>query len=211
MIKTLIAVAVAVTLVGCASPDYARYSDAQVKIAEANAMAARYKYEALLALGNSGGDVARVAAVMALQNQSSQSTTPSVQQPVNQGLQWASILVPSLTQLYSISSSTAVSVRQLDASQKAQSSQLQASTQSQSNQIQGFVEFGKLINSPVIVNPEIVTQPAPLIVTQPAPLIVTQPAPVIVNPVIVTPAAPVVVNPVIVTPPVIPSVTPTAS
>lgn len=63
-------------------------------------------------------------------------------------LQWASVLVPSLTQMYSINATKATSLAQIDASVK-----------SSANQTGAFVEFGKLINTPTVV-----TQPAPVVV-----------------------------------------------
>lgn len=163
--KVILAVITALALTGCAT-NYDQYASAQVKIAEANAMTAKYKYEALTLMGNSGGDAAKVAAIMSLNQQGHQEQQQVLQAPKSwqdSALQWASVLVPSLTQMYSINATKATSLAQIDASVK-----------SSANQTGAFVEFGKLINDPTVV-------------TQPAPVIVTQPAPTIVNPVVVQP------------------------
>lgn len=63
--KVILAAITALALTGCAT-NYDQYANAQVKIAEANAITAKYKYEALALMGNSGGDAAKVAAIMSL-------------------------------------------------------------------------------------------------------------------------------------------------
>lgn len=162
--KLILAAITALALTGCAT-NYDQYASAQVKIAEANAMTAKYKYEALALMGSSGGDAAKVAAIMSLnyQGQQQQQVLQAPKSWQDSALQWASVLVPGLTQVYSINATKATSLAQIDASVK-----------NSANQTGAFVEFGKLINDPTIV-------------TQPAPVIVTQPAPTIVNPVVVQP------------------------
>lgn len=161
MKKTILAILVAITLSGCATDDYKLYTEAQVKVAEANALAAKYKADALVNLGASGDSTTRVAAVMALSNSQSANTNMPIQQPKSATetmLQWAGILAPTLTQLYSVSANKQISM-----------TQIQASVETQKNAQESYVEFGKLINTPTIV-----TQPAPIIVE-----------PKVVNPVIV--------------------------
>lgn len=157
--KTVLQILAVLALTGCAT-NYDQYASAQVKIAEAQAITAKYKYEALALMGNSGGDAAKVAAIMSINQQSSQQQQ-ALQAPKSwqdQALQWASVLVPSLTQMYSI-----------NANKATQLAQIEASTKAQMHQADTYVQFGTLINDPTVV-----TQPTPLVVN-----------PVVVNPAIV--------------------------
>lgn len=172
MIKLITLTLVALSLTGCATPNYTEYAQAQVKIAEANALAQKYKYEALVMMGKDASDVARVAAVLTINQQNTQQNTSVLAPPKAAGetaLQWASLLVPSLTQMYSINANKELSLANTTAS--VQNNMITASS---------YTEFGKLINSPTIVN-----QPNPVIVP-------TQ----IVNPVVVPTQ---VVNPLVIT------------
>lgn len=90
--KYLSIIAVAILISGCATEQYAQYA----KSYEASAVA---QANALKAIAESGSDTAKVAAVMALM---SGQNSRSLQAPQNEALQWASILVPSLTQAYGI-------------------------------------------------------------------------------------------------------------
>lgn len=80
----------ALGLTGCASPDYVQYA----KSAEASNVARSKALSDIAASGDSG---AKVAAVMALALGSGNSTLTAPQP--NAALQWASILVPGLTQV----------------------------------------------------------------------------------------------------------------
>lgn len=156
--KTIIILSTFLVLTGCAT-NYDQYAQAQLKIAEANAISAKYRYEALTLMGNSGGDAAKVAAIMQINATNTEHSTQVIQPPKSwqdQALQWASVLLPSITQVYSIKANKATSLAQID-----------ASTKTSANQIGGFVEFGRLIKDPTIV-----MQPAPLTVNQPTPIIV---------------------------------------
>lgn len=157
--KSLIACLVILGLTGCAT-GYEQYADAQVKIAEANALTAKYRYEALAQLGSTGGDAAKVAAVMSMQFGSTQnvSNIQAPKQTAEQALQWTSVLLPSLTQMYSINATKTTSLAQID-----------ASTAVQTHQQDAFVKFGTLINTPTVVN-----QPTPIVVK-----------PEVVNPVVI--------------------------
>lgn len=99
--KTLILLTAALALTGCASTDYAQYTKAQTDIAAARHNADAARYQALASIAKDGTDSARVAAVMALalsagsQQQAAQIVAPQA----SQALQWASILVPGLTQV----------------------------------------------------------------------------------------------------------------
>ena len=83
-----------VLLTGCASQNYTSYIAAET----ARHTAEGEKYKAMAAIAATGSDTAKVAAVMAMamgQSGRGQQT----QAPVNEALQWASILVPSITQV----------------------------------------------------------------------------------------------------------------
>lgn len=113
---TLSAVAIAVlTLTACASPDYQRYAETQQQIAQSRALAEQTRYAALAEIAKSGDTTAKVAAVIALQQGAPQqaNTSPKVAAPTGAGdtaLKWASVLVPSLTQVYGIGKNAEVAI-----------------------------------------------------------------------------------------------------
>jgi len=90
-----------VALAGCASTEYAQYSKAQTDIATARHTADAAKYKALADIAASGDSSAKVAAVMALALGGGQGAGPvALAAPQSSSaLQWASILVPGLTQV----------------------------------------------------------------------------------------------------------------
>ena len=95
-----LAILVVMSLVGCASPEYERYAKAQTDIAVARHTAEAEKYKAMSEIAKSGDSAAKVAAVMAMAIGSGGSNQTVVQAPqASQALQWASILVPGLTQV----------------------------------------------------------------------------------------------------------------
>lgn len=149
--KIFVLLLTALALTGCASTQYTEYAQAQVKIAEANALSQKYRYEALVLLSKDAGDAAKVAAVMSIQGFGQAQQQQALTQPKSNGdtaLQWASILVPGVTQIYSINAN-----KELGLANTA------ASVQNATTMSSSYVEFGKLINSPTVVN-----QPAPVIV-----------------------------------------------
>jgi hypothetical protein len=99
--KTLTASIIALSLVGCASPDYAQYSKSMQEIAASKNSADTEKYKALASIAASGDSTAKVAAVMALSSLggATQGQSALMQPQPNVALQWASILVPGLTQV----------------------------------------------------------------------------------------------------------------
>lgn len=101
MIFTILA---ALALTGCAT-DMSRYYDVQAKAIEAdnNAVMA---LAAAAASGNQG-------AIMALALR--KSAAGSIAIPHDKALQWASILVPGLTNLYAINRNTSVQMQQIEA------------------------------------------------------------------------------------------------
>ena len=103
-------------LTGCATNEYALYAETQQKIAHANAMAETARYAALAEIAKQGDSAAKVAAVMSLQM--GQSSGPRIQQinpPVSftdRAIQWTSILLPSVTQLYGINANRQIATTQ---------------------------------------------------------------------------------------------------
>ena len=102
--KRILALVLAVFLTGCAT-DMSRYYDVQAKAIEAdnNAVMA---LAAAAASGNQG-------AIMALALR--KSAASQIQVPQDKALQWASILVPSLTNIYGINRNAAISMQQINA------------------------------------------------------------------------------------------------
>lgn len=104
----------AALLTGCASNNYQQYIQTQETIALARAEAEIARYKALEAIANSGDTTARVAAVIALQQGTVQgNNSPKIEQPISAGdtaLKWTSVLLPSLTQFYSIGKSTDLAI-----------------------------------------------------------------------------------------------------
>ena len=190
--KTLLAIIIALALTGCASPDYAQYAKAQEAIATAKGQADAARYKAMADIAASGDSAAKVAAVMALAlGQGGNSATQQIAAPApNAALQWASVLVPALTQVYGIRANADVAMRSSD---NAASTSIATTA--------GFVGLAGQIQAPgatttisgnsgansgdATAAPTVVTQPAPLVVTQPAPIVLTQPPPTIVRPEIV--------------------------
>jgi hypothetical protein len=120
MIKNIaIALTIAVMTVGCATnKDYQLYAETQQKIAQAQAMSDTARYAALAEIAKTGDSGARVAAVMSINFGSHSVNSPRVQQitpPKTFGdtaLQWTSILLPSLTNIYGITTNRQVAVTQ---------------------------------------------------------------------------------------------------
>jgi hypothetical protein len=123
MIKLLAVTAAVVALVGCASgpSDYAIYAETQRQIATARSAAEIARYQALQEIASKGDSGASVAAAMGIAmgngggNGASQ-TSPIVQprSTAEKLLPWASLLVPSLTQFYSIQQNAAIAINNSD-------------------------------------------------------------------------------------------------
>lgn len=103
MKKLILVTALALSLGGCASTQqYTQYTATHQAIAASKASADVARYNALAALANSGSETAKVAAVMALalSNNGGSGQTQNIAPPqTNEAIQWASILVPSLTSI----------------------------------------------------------------------------------------------------------------
>jgi hypothetical protein len=118
-IKLLAILAASVALVGCGTTEqYKMYADTQKSIAQANAMAETARYAALAEIAKTADPGARVAAVMSINFGSQGGNGPRVQQvapPKTFGetaLQWTSVLLPSVTNLYGISANRQIAITQ---------------------------------------------------------------------------------------------------
>lgn len=124
MRKSLIVVALGLlALTGCATGDYKLYAESQAKIAQAHTQAEAMKeaarYAALAEIAKSGDSAAKVAAVMSINmggmttRQGNQVQQVAAPKPwTDQLLQWTSVLLPSMTQLYGIQSNRQVAITQ---------------------------------------------------------------------------------------------------
>ena len=106
-------------LTGCATnKDYQMYAETQNSIAQANAMAETARYAALAEIAKTGDPGARVAAVMSINFGSQGGNGPRVQQVAppktfgDTALQWTSVLLPSLTNIYGITANRQVAITQ---------------------------------------------------------------------------------------------------
>jgi hypothetical protein len=172
LIATMIAV---LSLTGCATAEYAAYADAHK--AQATAQAARY--QALADIAKQGDTTAKVAAVMSLQmgGAQGQSHIAAPKSFGEQMLQWTSVLLPSVTQIYSVGKQAQVGITQSNNARE-----IGISTNA------AFVGLAGKIQAPGAVTTTTTNTDsthAPTVVTQPAPLVVTQPTPVILRPEVV--------------------------
>jgi hypothetical protein len=117
--KLIATILFALALTGCATGQYEAYTAATTAQAVATANAQAERYKALATLANSGSDVAKVAAVMALAGHGTGSTQQAApiaapRSPGDTALQWASLLVPTLGQAYMIGTNARLGMRQSD-------------------------------------------------------------------------------------------------
>ena len=130
MRKSILAGAIGVfALTGCATgtSDYERYAQAQENIALARAEAETAKYKALETIALKGDAGASAVAAMGIAMGNSNTAPRDVQmlQPrstTDRLLPWASLLVPSLTQFYSIQKNAEISIVNSNNSLSAQKS-----------------------------------------------------------------------------------------
>ena len=118
-IKLLAILAASVALVGCGTTEqYKMYADTQKSIAQANAMTETARYAALAEIAKTGDSGARVAAVMSINFGAQGGNGPRVQQVAppktfgDTALQWTSVLLPSLTNIYGITANRQVAITQ---------------------------------------------------------------------------------------------------
>jgi hypothetical protein len=119
LIAIILTALATLALTGCATNQYEAYTAATTAQAVATANAQAERYKALARLADSGSDVARVAAVMALAGHSAGTTTQAgpiaaPRSPGDTALQWASILAPTITQAYMIGQNVKLGMRQSD-------------------------------------------------------------------------------------------------
>jgi len=183
-------------LAGCASPEYAQYSKAQTDIAVARHTADAAKYKAMADIAAQGDSSAKVAAVMAMAlGSNTNGAQTAIQAPqANAALQWASILVPGLTQVAGMrynylsqqtasNNATALGIS-TNTTFAGISGKIQAPGPITNNTLSGTGTLGSGAYS--TQDRHDVTSPTPVVVTP-----VTPTVPVIVNPpVVVTPPAP---------------------
>jgi hypothetical protein len=176
--KTLALLTLALALTGCASPDYAQYAQTQQAVAVAKGTADAARYKAMADIAASGDSAAKVAAVMAMAlGQGGNSATQQIAAPApNAALQWASILVPSLTQLYGIRANADVAMRSSD----------NAATTSIATTA-GFVSIAGKIQAPGATTTVSGNSGANSGDATAAPTVVTAPNPLIVRPEVVRP------------------------
>lgn len=115
--KIFITALIFITLLsGCASTEYKQYVESQVAIQTAKSNAEEAKYKAMADIAQSGDTTTKVAAMMALQTNTS-STTLAIQSPKTlseTARDWMSLLVPSLIQGYGIHANTQMGMKQSD-------------------------------------------------------------------------------------------------
>lgn len=106
-------------LTGCATNnDYKLYAETQQKIAQAQAMSDTARYAALTEIAKTADPGARVAAVMSLNFGSQGGNGPRINQIAaprtfgDTALQWTSVLLPSLTNIYGITANRQVAINQ---------------------------------------------------------------------------------------------------
>ena len=99
--RRILAATLALSLVGCQTTSYEQYAAAMVRVAEANASVAREQAAAMIALARDGGDqTARTVAILMLAMGAQGKTNGAqLQPPPNEALQWASILLPTVSTL----------------------------------------------------------------------------------------------------------------
>ena len=136
---------IAIALSGCATNDYDAYAKAQADVARARADADTARYNALSKIAETGTDSSRVAAVMAiaLGNVASQSGGQGIAAPPqSNALAWASILVPSLTNVAGMAFNARVAIANAD-----NNARISESTNS------AFLGIAGKIQAPVVAAP----------------------------------------------------------
>ena len=173
--KLIATILCALALTGCATKEYQAYAD--VHKAHAQAQAARY--QALADIAKQGDTTAKVAAVMSLQmgGAQGQSHIAAPKSFGEQMLQWTAVLLPSMTQIYSVGKQAQVGITQSNNARE-----IGISTNA------AFVGLAGKIQAPGAVTTTTTNTDsthAPTVVTQPTPLVVNQPTPVILRPEVV--------------------------
>lgn len=228
---------ISLALTGCATDDYAHYAKAQAAMAQAQSATAVARYAALERIAATGDTVARVAATMALAGvggDGQRGNGAGVAAPTAPGstaLQWASILVPGVTQAYGISQQVKLGMRQSDNAtalglgQSRDQAATSAATFAAISNIAGQIQApaanvsttntlsgtGVLGSGSYSIGPNSGTNSgnsgrlAGTAITDSTatPTVVTQPAPVIMRPEVVPQPAPLIVRPETVRPEIV--------
>jgi hypothetical protein len=106
---------IALTLLGCASTDYTKYSETQVAIARYKAESEKARYAVLAEIVKKGDPTASVAAVMSMQMGMNAPQEQRLEAPRNSGddaLKWASLLIPTAVQGFGIYANARVATTQ---------------------------------------------------------------------------------------------------
>ena len=112
------------SLTGCATADYKAYAEAQSNVAAAKASAETARYNALSKIAETGTDASKIAAVMALAlgNQGAGQAQQIAAPPQNEALQWASILVPGITNIAGMALNAKVAITNAESSARVSES-----------------------------------------------------------------------------------------
>jgi len=97
--KTTASVVLALMLAGCATPGYVEYTQAVAMQAQAHADARRATIAAITAMANNGDATTKTMAVVMLSLGAGQAQPLPVEPPRDTALQWAAMIVPSVTAL----------------------------------------------------------------------------------------------------------------
>ena len=191
--KLLAALLSSFILFGCTSMgDYYKSVDStnlrQVEATKAQSEAETARYIALARIAETGDTTARVAATMALalggssNRQGANLVSPVV--PQNEALQWASILVPSVTQLGMGLYNKQVQINANNNNRAIQEANITKDLGLGLGYQQTYLGFAKEINDPKIVTNSTVTEKA--VIVKPEVVYPGTVNPVIVNPTVVT-------------------------
>ena len=99
MLRNSLLVLLIVALAGCATPGYDQYAAAVARQAEYQADVQREQAKAIMALAQSGDATTKTVAVMLLAMQQGQNRAPAIEPPRDPALQWAAVIMPSVTAL----------------------------------------------------------------------------------------------------------------
>jgi hypothetical protein len=174
--KLIVISVTALALTGCATgQQYQAYAEAH----KAQAAAQSARYQALADIAKMGDTTAKVAAVITL-NQGvgqAQSQIAAPKSTAEHLIQWTSILLPSLTNIYGINKQASVGIAQSN-----NATALGISTNA------AFVGIADKIQAPGAVTTN--TDNSVRTDTTHTPTVVIQPAPLVVRPEVITPVVP---------------------
>lgn len=180
MKKILLGIVLSIALLtGCASTaQYEAYTKAQETVAVARAQENAAKYMALAQIAMHGNEAAKVAAVISI-NQGGNTQVPNTgimlpKSGSDTALQWASVLVPSLTQLglaaknadvmINQSNNNASVARSTNETMLGIASKIQAPGTTYNNSYNTDNTHVPTVVNPVVVNPEVVS---PIVIQNP--------------------------------------------